>query len=84
MHKVLVFLQMLFAVVEVAAWDPDAGLIRPMTFHKDVTVTSNPDEKQNIVDGDAASHWQSGATLPTGWISRYSHSFRIKLKKITR
>lgn len=52
------------------AWDPDAGVIVPFTRHAPVTVTSNPDDAPNTVDGNTSTFWQSGACLPTGFLER--------------
>ena len=52
-----------------AAWNPDAGLVHPWSEGAAVTATSGTNPG-NVVDGDTNTAWQSGACLPTGYITR--------------
>ncbi len=52
------------------AWNPDAGVIPSLTDAATPFGTSNPDALPSIVDGNTATHWQTGACYPTGWLSR--------------
>ncbi|MEK7255128.1 MAG: hypothetical protein AAB316_10315 [Bacteroidota bacterium] len=51
-------------------FDPDAGLIPSFTAGATVSATSNQKEAWKILDDDPSTHWQSGAPLPEGFISR--------------
>lgn len=43
-----------------AAWDVDAGLVQPLGGSlRTVTVSSNPANTQNIIDGNDNTQWQS-------------------------
>lgn len=50
-------------------WDPDAGLVHPWSEGATVTATSGTNPA-NVVDGNLHTFWQSGACLPTGYITR--------------
>ena len=51
-------------------WNPDAGLIRPWNADAVITSTSVTTTLPNTLDNNSDTHWQSGACLPTGYISR--------------
>jgi serine/threonine-protein kinase ATR len=51
-------------------WNPDAGLIRPWNADAVITSTSVTTTLPNTLDNNTDTHWQSGACLPTGYISR--------------
>lgn len=54
----------------VFAWDPDAGLIKPLTTGATLTATSPGSNLTNVLDGSTDTAWQSGACLPTGYMAR--------------
>ncbi len=51
-------------------WNADAGLIPSLAAGVAVSATSQQDAADHVVDGDAGTHWQSAACLPTGYITR--------------
>ena len=51
-------------------WDPDAGLVAPMSKGATAEASSSTSNPGNALDRDTDTHWQSGACWPTGFISR--------------
>ena len=51
-------------------WNPDAGVIPSLTKGAKVIASSNPSTAQNVLDGNAQTHWISDAPFPNGFLSR--------------
>ena len=52
-----------------AQWEPDAGLIKPLTADV-ITNVSSGNDKVAITDGDIQTFWESANPLPSNYISR--------------
>uniref|UniRef100_A0A383VQX7 F5/8 type C domain-containing protein n=1 Tax=Tetradesmus obliquus TaxID=3088 RepID=A0A383VQX7_TETOB len=58
-------------VLPASAWDANAGLVPPLAVStRTISVSTNDAAKQNIIDGNDQTQWQSGACFPTGFIAR--------------
>ncbi len=62
-------------------WQPDAGLIRPYTAQVNVSSGQN---RQNIVDGDPHTFWQSSNPLPHGYLRRRDLNYFLNGKHFFR
>lgn len=73
MKFILLFFLILFQFAELSNndnWDKDAGLVSPFTQNASIKVSSNPDQKGQILDGKTATAWQSDAPFPQNFILR--------------
>lgn len=59
-------------------WDPNAGLVESYTKNALISVSSGA-ERNNIIDANLDSFWESGSQLPDAYIS--NSSLNIFLKK---
>ncbi|MEO1263386.1 MAG: hypothetical protein AAFZ15_31540, partial [Bacteroidota bacterium] len=63
-------------------FNPDAGLIMPLNNKSTIKVSSNSSEAFKIQDGDLSTAWQSGAPLPTGFISNKNQNILLNIQPI--
>jgi serine/threonine-protein kinase ATR len=72
----LFFISFLFATNPLTAqWNPNAGVVASFTDNCTVTASSTSSGLMSVIDNDFNTSWQSGAPLPTGFMSRADQNF---------
>ena len=63
---------LLVALTPLLAWDPNAGVIAPISENATISATSTHPGSypENIIDGDEQTFWISSGCLPTGFYTR--------------
>ncbi len=65
------FILIIFFVVQTtyAQWNPNAGLVNPLSANASIEVSSGSN-KENIIDGNLQTFWESTNLLPTNYTTR--------------
>ena len=61
-------------------FNPDAGIVIPINKKGSITASSNQSAVQKTQDGDLSTAWQSGAPLPTGFITNSDQNILLHQK----
>jgi len=69
MRTILLILVLLFTQLTFAQWNPDAGLIKPLSSNASIEVSSGSN-KESIMDGNLQTFWESTNLLPTNYTTR--------------
>ncbi len=64
-------------------WNPDAGLVSPISKAAEIMVSSNPEQGRLILDGNPETAWESLPPLPTNFMQRADQNVFLKAPHIT-